>query len=660
MIWALAYLPVLTGLAIWVMGGSRRRIGALGVAAAGATLALAIVAGGETGHIAWSEMIVLQVALPPLAQAFAITVPAVLMAITVFAAAHEEANRLARLTGIMLIFTGAMELVVMANDLVTLLIGWEIVGACSWALIGHRWRSQAPGRSANFAFVLTRAGDLGLFLAVMATFTAAQSASYDALASLEGGPLLLAAFGILLAAASKAGQVPFAPWLFRAMDGPTSVSALLHSATMVAAGVYILARLQPQLAAAPGFAAAAMAVGLGTAIFAGLVAIRQTHAKKLLAGSTSAQMGLMIATVGAGYPGIAVLHLIVHAAAKAALFCAAGIAHRATDSFDLREMGLGHSLPGTTVLMAIAALSLAGVPPLAGGWSKEAVVAAIEHAGIFWVACVILAGGLSAAYTAYFAVAAFGPGKARDAQTKSGEVTSLALLSGATLVLSNLWSPILQEAVATWLGAELPHGSRLGLMISLTVVAMGVLAGLHVARSGQAAPAREWLGLPVFYEHGVIRSFHTVALAAARVDNCVIDLIPRGAAALAKTAALAAARIDNGVIDVIPRGAKALAWIAARTLSRADDETIDGLVPGPVQVSRHGAVGGVVAATSAIAALGANLGERLSDLIPGGSGRLIAMAGTDLRRMQTGMAHHYYTILMTGLILAVTFLILGG
>ena len=634
MIWALAYLPVLSGMAIWVMGGSRRQIGVLGVAAAGATLALAIVAGGETGHIAWSEMIVLRVALPPLAQAFAITVPAVLMAITVFAATHEEAKGLARLTGIMLIFTGAMELVVMANDLVTLLIGWEVVGACSWALIGHRWRLQAPGRSANFAFVLTRAGDLGLFVAVMATFTAAQSASYDALASLEGGALLLAAFGILLAAASKAGQVPFAPWLFRAMDGPTSVSALLHSATMVAAGVYILARLQPQLAAAPGFAAAAMAVGLGTAILAGVVAMRQIHAKKLLAGSTSAQMGLMIATVGAGYPGIAVLHLIVHAAAKAALFCAAGIAHRATGSFDLREMGLARALPIATVLMSIAALSLAGVPPLAGGWSKEAVVAAIEHAGIFWAACTILAGGLSAAYTTYFAVAAFGSGKAQDAQAKSGEVTGLALLSGATLALSILWIPFFQEVVATWLGAELPQGSRLGVMTSLAVVALGVLAGLQVARRSQAAPAREWLGLPALYEHGVIRSFHAVALVAARVDNRAIDLIPRGAAALART--------------------------AAHTLSRADDDTIDGLVAKPVQASWHGVVGGIVAATSAIAALSANLGERLSDLIPGGSGRLMAMAGADLRRLQTGMAHHYYTILMAGFILVVTLLIFGG
>ncbi|WP_296763243.1 proton-conducting transporter membrane subunit [Sediminimonas sp.] len=634
MIWALAYLPALTGLAIWGIGGSRAQIGTLGAIAAATTLALAIAAGGETGHIAWSGLIVLQAALPPLAQAVAITVPAVLLAITVFAAAHEETGGLPRLIGIMLVFTGGMELVVIAADLVTLLIGWEIVGACSWALIGHRWRSQAPGLSANFAFVLTRAGDLGLFLAVMATFAATGSVGYDALGSLDGGALVLAAFGVLLAAVSKAGQVPFAPWLFRAMDGPTSVSALLHSATMVAAGAYILARLQPQLASAPGFTVAAMTVGLGTAILGGVVALRQTHAKKLLAGSTSAQMGLMIATTGAGYPGIAVLHLIVHAATKAALFCAAGIGHRVTGSFDLREMGLARTFPVAAALTAIAALSLAAVPPLSGGWSKEAMLKAIEHAGVFWAACAILAGGLSAAYATYFAVAAFGPGAAHDAQTRRGEIAGLALLSGATLALSALWNPAVHDAVAAWFGAALPGTSRLGLIASLTAVALGILAGVQVARSGQEAPAREWLGLPALYEHGAIRPFHALAQAAAQLDDGVIDLIPRGTAALAET--------------------------VSRTLSRADDDTIDGLEPGRMQAPWHGAIGGLVAATSAIAVLGAGLGERLSDLIPGGSGRLSGMAGADLRQLQTGLAHHYYTILMAGFGLAVALLVLGG
>ena len=641
MIWALAYLPVLAGLGVWSMGGSRMRVGAVGAVGALATLVLAVVAGDQSGRIAWSETIVLQAALPPLARAVAITVPAILLAITIFAASHEEAPGLPRLVGLMLVFTGGMELVVIAADLVTLLIGWEIVGACSWVLIGHKWQSQAPGLSANFAFVLTRAGDLGLFLAVMATFAATGGASYDALGVLQGGPLVLAAFGILLAAVSKAGQVPFAPWLVRAMDGPTSVSALLHSATMVAAGAYLLARLQPQLSAAPGFDEAAMAVGLWTAILGGVVALRQTHAKKLLAGSTSAQMGLMIATVGAGYPGVAVLHLIVHAATKAALFCAAGIGHRVTGSFHLREMGLARTVPFAAALTAIAALSLAAVPPLSGGWSKEAMVKANEHAGVFWGACAILAGGLSAAYATYFAVAAFGPGETPDGRTRPGEMGGLALLSGATLLMSALWLPAVHDAAASWVGADLPQGSRFWLIASLTTLALGVLAGLRVERSGQEAPAREWLGLAAIYQHGVIRPFHALTQAAAR--------------------------FDDGVIDVIPSGAAALAGILSRTLSRADDDAIDGLAPGTAKRAMkgtgrtwRGAIGAVVAGTSALAAIGAGLGERLSDLIPGGSGRLAGMAGADLRRLQTGLAHHYYAFIMAGFALAVALLILGG
>ncbi|CAM4375703.1 NADH-quinone oxidoreductase subunit L [Palleronia rufa] len=638
MIWALAYFPVLAGLAIWAIGGSRATLGAMGAVAAAATLALALVAGGGTGRFVWSELIVLQAALPPLAQSVAILVPAILLPITLFATSQEDTRGLPRLVGLMLVFTGGMELVVIAGDLVTLLIGWEIVGACSWALIGHKWREQAPGPSANFAFVLTRAGDLGLFLAVMATMGATGSASYAALGTLDGVPLALAAFGLLVAAVSKAGQVPFAPWLFRAMDGPTSVSALLHSATMVAAGAYILARLHPQLSAAPGFGAAAIAVGLGTAVLGGIVALRQTHAKKLLAGSTSAQMGLMIATVGAGYPGVAVLHLIVHAATKAALFCAAGVAHRVSGSFDLRRMGLAASLPAATVLTAIAALSLAAVPPLSGGWSKEEMVKALEHAGPLLGALTIVSGGLSAAYATRFAVAAFGPGETRDARTRPGEMAALALLSGGALALSALWLPAVNEPVAAWIGAELPSGSRIGLIASLVAVAFGVLAGVHAARADSTDPTPEWLGLSALYEYAVIRPFHALSQTAADFDDTTID-------------------------QSVIRPFQAL----SQTAADFDDATIDGLAPGAATGAMtgsaraaRGAIGIAVQGSAALAALGAGLGERLSDLIPDGTGRVTGMAGADLRRLQTGLAHHYYTILMVGFALAVGLLIFGG
>ena len=148
--------------------------------------------------------------------------------------------------------------------------------------------------------------------------------AYEVLAGGEGGVVapgdsltIVVGFGLLLAAASKSGQIPFAPWLFRAMSGPISVSALLHAATMVAAGAFILLRLEPFLASMPGLPGAIIAVGAATALSGGIVALLQTHAKRLLAASTSAQYGLMFVAVGAGYPGVAFLHLVAHAAFKA-------------------------------------------------------------------------------------------------------------------------------------------------------------------------------------------------------------------------------------------------------------------------------------------------------------------------------------------------------
>ncbi len=451
MIWALPLLPALTGLALWARPPARPGAVAAGFAALTALVAL-LLAGSE-GYLFWSETIGLRAALPPLAATVAVTVPLVALPILLFAAA-ERPTGLPRLLGLLLVFIGGMELIVIAADLVTLLIGWEIVGACSWALIGHRWGEAAPMRSAAYAFVATRTGDLGLFVALFATFAATGGTDYDALAGMEGPSLALAAGGILVAAAAKAGQIPFAPWLFRAMDGPTPVSALLHSAAMVAAGVYLLARLQPQIGAAPGFAPAAMAVGLATAILGGIAALRQMHAKKLLAGSTSAQMGLMIATVGAGFPGIAILHLIVHAATKAALFVVAGIAHGVTGGFDLREMRLGRALPWVSGLCALAALSLAAVPPLSGGWSKEEMVKALEQAGPVIAAAGIVAGGLSAAYSARFWLMVAGPGQAREATVANGALAALTALAGAVLLLSALWWAPVHEAAARLVGAE--------------------------------------------------------------------------------------------------------------------------------------------------------------------------------------------------------------
>ena len=172
----------------------------------------------------------------------AILVPLIALPVLAYAAFHEEGRGLRRLVAILLVFVGGMELLVVAADFLTLLIGWELVGVCSYLLIAHDWRERENTASSLYAFLMTRFGDLGLFAAAMAVFSVTGSFSYGGLAAMEGAPAIVVGFGLLLAAASKSGQIPFAPWLFRAMAGPTSVSALLHAATMVAAGALVLDR----------------------------------------------------------------------------------------------------------------------------------------------------------------------------------------------------------------------------------------------------------------------------------------------------------------------------------------------------------------------------------------------------------------------------------
>ena len=244
MLWSVSLLPLLMGAVLAVSGTKSRRSLALSAAGVtGITLALAVMATMShwTGTWQWSDSLALSSRLTPLSSLVAILVPLVALPVTVNAALNEQGPGLARLVGLMLVFMGGMQLVVIANDLLTVLMGWELIGACSWALIAHDWRNREAPASALYAFVTTRFGDLGLFVAVLILYRQSGSLSFDAIAALDPASLQIVAFALLLSAMAKAGQLPFSAWLFRAMAGPASVSALLHAATLVAAGAYLLA-----------------------------------------------------------------------------------------------------------------------------------------------------------------------------------------------------------------------------------------------------------------------------------------------------------------------------------------------------------------------------------------------------------------------------------
>ncbi len=647
MAWLVPLLPVfgalllgLTGLARGDGRGGRAPLAVLSTGTMVATAALAGLAGvhGWTGRLLWAADLGLSLdyayGTSPVVPIFAVLVPLVAAPVVAYAAYHEEARGLRRLLVLLTFFAGAMELVAGAADLLTLVVGWEVIGACSALLVAHGWWERGKARAGAVVFLTTRAGDLGMFLAVVAAFAGAGSLRYGALPGLTGLPLHLVAAGLLAAAAAKSAQLPFAPWLFAAMEGPVTVSTLLHAATMVAAGAFLLIRLEPVLGGVAWFGPAAMAVGVTTALAGGLVALLQPHAKRLLAGSTSAHYGLMFVAVGAGYPAVAVLHLVAHALAKAPLFLASGVAHGCTGSYRLPGMKLGRALPGVAIASALPAAALAGVPPLGAAWTKEEVVTAAGHASPWLAVAVSIAGGLSAAYMARFWFQAFGRGGAGCGEGESGrpprtaERGALYLLAAATALLSLLWAAPVAQRVAEALAGIVPSSEAWELAASLLLVTVGVAIGWAVARfrprlgEAGAAPAADWLGLPAL-----------ARLVIARPAQRCADLL---------------ARFDDGVLDRAVWLLPGVARDSARLLARFDDAVVDGTVWWAADAAARLAVAGKRGA------------EVLIDGAPEGLSRLVGRAGSWARRLQTGLAHQYYRLIMVGLGILLVLLILGG
>ena len=300
-------------------------------------------------------------------------------------------------------FVGAMLTLVLANSLILLYAAWEGVGVASYLLIGFWYDQKLSQRAAFKAFLITRLGDLGLllgWLVVLQTVGTTDIATF--LATVRQGEipsalLTLLALLFFAGAIGKSAQLPLTSWLPDAMAGPTPVSALIHSATMVAAGIYLVLRLFPLFAAAPGALTVVLWVGGATALFAGLVATQQQDLKRVLAWSTVSQLGEMMMALGLGGPLAAAYHLATQAAFKSTLFLAAGAVGLVVETYSLKRFGrLGWRMPLTTLTFVAAALSLAGLPPFSAFWSEEAIlrfaVAASPGWGIFLLVLVFLAG----------------------------------------------------------------------------------------------------------------------------------------------------------------------------------------------------------------------------------------------------------------------------
>jgi NADH-quinone oxidoreductase subunit L len=280
------------------------------------------------------------------------------------------------------LFLFFMLLLVLGRSLLVCFVGWEGVGLASYLLIGFWFEDPAKAQAGKKAFITNRIGDAGFLLGMFLIYHALGTLDFDAVNAAFTGPVLPAVsaslVGLLLfiGATGKSAQIPLHVWLPDAMAGPTPVSALIHAATMVTAGVYLVARLNGLYMQAPEASQVIAVIGLATAFFAATIAVVQTDIKKVLAYSTVSQLGLMFLALGVGAYGVAVFHVYTHAFFKACLFLGAGsVIHAMSGEQDIRKMGgLARKIPVTFATFAVATAAIAGIPPLAGFFSKDEIL----------------------------------------------------------------------------------------------------------------------------------------------------------------------------------------------------------------------------------------------------------------------------------------------
>jgi NADH-quinone oxidoreductase subunit L len=466
------------------------------------------------------------------------------------------------------LFTAAMLLVVVAGDLIVLLVGWEVMGICSYLLIAHDRRlPEAPGAAVK-AFLVTRVGDVGFWLGIILLGTAAGSFRIaGVLAAVTAGEVSTAtvtAAGVLLLAgvAGKSAQFPLHTWLPDAMAGPTPISALIHAATMVAAGIYVVFRLYPVFAAGTGTLAVLGVVAAVTMLLGALAATAADDIKRVLAWSTVSQLAYMAGALAVGATAAALFHLLTHAAFKALLFLAAGAVIHAVGSNSMSAMGgLRRSMPVTFWSMTVGLGALVGLPPLAGFWSKDAILHATSgEAG--WVAALVFGSGLATvAVTAWYAtrlwlrtffgtlrsdVVAHDPPPLMAWPVVALAVPS-ALLGFAALVEASVaW--LQTPDPIDWTGEYVPgaaapvpliaHQSLAEIgafaLVPLAAVALGIAGAWAVWRRDPAAdparalgPARTVFARAFYLDEAqdalVVRPVRALARAVRRGDEAVVD-----------------------------------------------------------------------------------------------------------------------------------------
>lgn len=486
------------------------------------------------------------------------------------------------------LFVFSMLVLVLADSLPLLFLGWEGVGACSYFLIGYWFSESENAKAAQKAFIMNRIGDLGLLAGMIWLYT--ETGTFD-IARLKNGvyPADVAiGVGLLLflAATGKSAQIPLYTWLPDAMAGPTPVSALIHAATMVTAGVYLVARMDFLFTAAPEVLTVIAGIGAATALIGGLIATRQYDIKKVLAYSTVSQLGFMFAAAGAGAYMTAIFHVFTHAFFKALLFLGSGSVIHATGTQDIRQMGgLRKYMPITGWTFWIGTLAIAGIPPLAGFFSKDEILAALYARGasgetvyyLFWGTLVVVA-FLTAFYMGRLTWLTFeGTYRGEGTPHESPAVMTLPLLvlavgstvagfAGVPPLFGTSWlrEQWLARSVREPALPALSHTSEIVLLLLSVGVAISglalawVLFGRRALAADEALSARlgpahrlltEQLRVDALYERAFVQPYYILADLAKDVwGPWVGRAVPRALAqAFARTGSLLA-RLQNGYV----------------------------------------------------------------------------------------------------------------
>jgi NADH-quinone oxidoreductase subunit L len=493
--------------------------------------------------------------------------------------ASEPLPDLRRFFAVMNLFLAGMLAVVFAADVILLFLGWETIGLCSFMLIAFYDRLPKAVAAGRKALITTRVADSLLLAGLMMLFLSAGTTRLDGmLAAVPGidpwrlGPI---AGLIALGALGKSAQIPFHTWLPSAMAGPTPVSALLHSATMVAAGVILLARLAPLFAAAPEISAMVAMLGILTAALGALVALIQTDVKKLLAFSTMSQIGFMVLALGLGAPAVALAHFAIHAAFKSLLFLSAGVmSHAAGGSTAIAALrGSRYRQPLAFWSFAIGAASLAGLPVITAGWySKEAVLVAVWSSGPWGVPLWLLAASAAVLTGAYaFRVVFVAAGETADmaAPPWGGLPVVLPL---AVLTFLAVAGGLSVGVLIDFTGGAPEHIPLLPALLGAAAPVVGVLLGRWLVRHPPVLErwSRRLRHLRVFrvdvlYYFYFVRRFRRVATVLGNAE---------GTEAVADAVLLRRGGVDvPGLVtdDPLGRGAGQVRGIRTDLITRATD-----------------------------------------------------------------------------------------